>query len=115
MEERLGGQTRFEKAYDKTNWGFLDFVFKGRDSDYSKWIQDCISTRHFSILINGSPEDFFYGTRSVRQSDPLSPFLSTIVVYSFCQVINKGVQKKTDQRVHSWSRRGGNLPLAVCR
>lgn len=94
MEERLGGQTRFEKAYDKTNWGFLDFVLKGRDSDYSKWIQDCVSTRHFSILINGSPEDFFYGTRSVRQSDPLSPFLSTIVVYSFCQVINKGVQKR---------------------
>ena len=42
---------------------------------WQKWIRACISTVHFSVLINGSPESFFDSSRGLRQGDPLSPFL----------------------------------------
>jgi len=40
----------------------------------------CISTIKFSILINGTPVDFFGSTRGVRQGDSLSPLLFDIVM-----------------------------------
>ena len=42
------------------------------------WIHDCISTT-FSVLVNGSPSKFFKASRGIRQGDPLSLFLFTIV------------------------------------
>lgn len=49
-----------EKAYNHVNWEFL--------------IHFCINTVKFSVLINGSPQDFLSPQRSLRQGDPLSPF-----------------------------------------
>ena len=40
----------------------------------------CISTVRFSILINGSPNDFFGSSRGLCQGDPLSPLLFSIVM-----------------------------------
>ena len=40
----------------------------------------CISIVKFSILINGTPVDFFGSTGGVRQRDPLSPLLFDIVI-----------------------------------
>ena len=34
----------------------------------------------FSILINGSPKDFFGGSRGLRQGDSFSPLLFAIVM-----------------------------------
>ena len=40
----------------------------------------CISIVKFSILLNGSPSDFFGSSRGIRQGDPLSPLLFDIVM-----------------------------------
>ena len=50
-----------EKAYDKLNWKFLLLVLKDMGFDYKwiRWIQWCISTTSFSVIINGSPVGFF--------------------------------------------------------
>ena len=71
-----------EKAYDHVSWGFLMYMLQryGFLEKWRKWIMCCISTVKFSILINGSPSDFFGSSRGIQQGDPLSPLLFDIVM-----------------------------------
>ncbi|MCI60586.1 RNA-directed DNA polymerase (Reverse transcriptase), partial [Trifolium medium] len=42
---------------------------------WRKWIKECVCTATASVLVNGSSTDEFSLERSLRQGDPLSPFL----------------------------------------
>ena len=48
----------------------------------------CISIVKFSILLNGSPSDFFGNSRGIRQGDPLSPLLFDIVMEALSRMLD---------------------------
>ena len=52
----------------------------------------CLSTVSFSIFINGRPRGKFRGSRGLRQGDPLSSFLFTLVVDVLGRLIDKAIQ-----------------------
>lgn len=64
------GALKFDmsKAYDKVNWNF--------SHTWINWIMKCITSVQYTLLLNGSPTQPFYPSRSIRQGGPISPYLS---------------------------------------
>ena len=78
-----------EKVYDNVNWEALLKLLKkmGFGEKWCSWIQTCISTVQFSVLVNGSPVDVFGSSRGLRQGDPLSPLLFLVMMKLFSRMV----------------------------
>ena len=53
------------------------------------WIKACMTTVHFSIIVNGSPVGFFGSSRGLRQGDPLSPLLFLLIMEVLSRMLKK--------------------------
>ncbi|GJW97775.1 putative reverse transcriptase domain, reverse transcriptase zinc-binding domain protein [Tanacetum coccineum] len=56
------------------------------------WIMECVSTTSFSLSVNGSLHGFFKGKRGLRQGDPLSPYLFTLIMEVFTLMLQRRVR-----------------------
>ncbi|GKU91338.1 hypothetical protein SLEP1_g5225 [Rubroshorea leprosula] len=85
----------FEKAFDKVNWNFLDYMMMrlGFNEIWRKWIMECLQTSLLSVLVNGSPSKQFLVSRGLKQGDPLSPFLFLIVAEGLNKIINTAIDR----------------------
>ena len=70
----------FEKAFDNVNWDFLIYTLKGLGcgDKWIQWINMCISSAKFSVLVKGYPKGFFSSSNGPKQGDPLSPLYSLL-------------------------------------
>lgn len=57
-----------EKAYDYLNWGFVDYVLSrmGFGNKWRKWMEACMSTALYAVMINCGPSSFFNASRGLR-------------------------------------------------
>lgn len=82
-----------EKAYDHLYWEFLLFLLQrcGFSERWRNRIYFCISTVHFSLLVNGSLHSLFGSSRRICQCDPLSLLLFVIVMEALSKMMEKAV------------------------
>ena len=82
-----------EKVFDHVSWDFLMYMLQcnGFSEKWRKRILFYISIVRFSILINGSPEDFFGNSRGLCQGDPLSLLLFAIVMEALSRLLDGAI------------------------
>ncbi|GJZ64173.1 hypothetical protein Tco_0620594 [Tanacetum coccineum] len=75
-------QVDIQKAYDTVDYNFLKLTLLafGFHTRMVAWIMECVTSTSFSICINGSLHGYFKGKRGLRQGDPMSPYLFTLIM-----------------------------------
>ncbi|GKD65820.1 RNA-directed DNA polymerase, eukaryota, reverse transcriptase zinc-binding domain protein, partial [Tanacetum coccineum] len=91
-----------QKAYDTISWNFLKVVLEqfGFPDKMVKWIMVCVSTAKFTININGERVGYFSGGRGLRQGDPMSPYLFTLVMEAFNLIMRKNIKDTAEFKFH---------------
>nr|GEW69573.1 hypothetical protein [Tanacetum cinerariifolium] len=90
------------KAYDTVDWNFLraDLTGFGFHDKMILWIMECVTTTSFSISINGSLHGHFKGKWGLRQGDPISPYLFTIVMEVLTLILKRRVKEADGFKYH---------------
>ena len=72
-----------KKAYDHVDWDFLLYLLRRCDfrKKWHEWMDHCISTVRFSILINSTPSSFF-------NSSYLSPLFNVVVIEALSRMLS---------------------------
>nr|GEV91106.1 hypothetical protein [Tanacetum cinerariifolium] len=91
-----------QKAYDTVDWDFLrvSLISFGFHERMIAWIMECVTTTSFSISINGSLHGYFEGKRGLRQGDPLSPYLFTLIMEVFTLMLKRRVREASTFTYH---------------
>ena len=64
------------------------------------WIMTCVRTTGFTLCINGNRYRYFKGGRGLRQGDPMSPYIFTLVMEIFTQIMHKQIKENAKFRYH---------------
>ncbi|RDX60847.1 MADS-box protein SVP, partial [Mucuna pruriens] len=72
----------FKNTYDSMNWVFLDYMLRRLDfcEKCRTWIRECVFYGAPSILVNRCPIQETPMFRGLKQGDPLSPFLFSLLL-----------------------------------
>ncbi|GKC03028.1 RNA-directed DNA polymerase, eukaryota, reverse transcriptase zinc-binding domain protein [Tanacetum coccineum] len=65
-----------------------------------RWIMTCISSPSFTINVNGDKCGFFKGARGLRQGDPISPYLFTLIMEVFTLMMERKIKQNPDFKYH---------------
>ncbi|XP_022032624.1 uncharacterized protein LOC110933726 [Helianthus annuus] len=100
---RCAMKVDIQKAYDTVDWRFLRDVLHGFGfrHRFIGWITECITTTSFSLSVNGNVHGYFKGKRGLRQGDPMSPYLFTMVMEVLTLILNKAAELDSSFRFHN--------------
>ncbi|VFQ77236.1 unnamed protein product [Cuscuta campestris] len=72
----------YGKAYDSVSWKGLFQIMEALKfpKKFVTWIQFCVTSAAYSIRIDGEVFGHFKGGKGLRQGDPVSPLLFTLVM-----------------------------------
>ncbi|GJT55301.1 RNA-directed DNA polymerase, eukaryota, reverse transcriptase zinc-binding domain protein [Tanacetum coccineum] len=90
------------KAYDTVDWNFLRKILInfGFHEKMVGWIMSCVSTAAFTIGINGERYGYFRSGRGLRQGDPVSPYLFTLIMEVFSLMLARKVKECKKFKFH---------------
>ncbi|GJY81936.1 RNA-directed DNA polymerase, eukaryota, reverse transcriptase zinc-binding domain protein [Tanacetum coccineum] len=99
---RVAMKVDIQKAYDTVNWQFLEVVLMeiGFHEKMVGWIVKYVTSVSFSICVNGERFGYFKGGRGLRQGDPMSSYLITLVMEVLTLIVKDKVEKNKNFRFH---------------
>ncbi|XP_048502732.1 uncharacterized protein LOC125498547 [Beta vulgaris subsp. vulgaris] len=86
-----------EKAYDRLEWSYIFTTLDklGFSPIWIGWIEECISSSSFSVLVNGVPGEKFFPSRGIRQGDPISPYLFILCAELLARLLSSAANSPT--------------------
>ncbi|KAI3808225.1 hypothetical protein L1987_24173 [Smallanthus sonchifolius] len=99
---RCAFKIHIQKAYDTVSWSFLKDILVGFGFHQKMvgWIMTCVTTVSYSLSINGNLSGYFKGKRGLRQGDPMSPHLFTLIMEVLSLLLHQKADKNPAFRYH---------------
>ncbi|GJT94434.1 RNA-directed DNA polymerase, eukaryota, reverse transcriptase zinc-binding domain protein [Tanacetum coccineum] len=95
--QRCAFKIDIAKAYDFLKQILTHFGFHKK---IIEWIMTCVSSTAFSINVNGERHGYFKSGRGLRQGDPMSPYLFTLVMEVLTLMVQRRVSKSNQFKLH---------------
>ncbi|KAL0392939.1 UNVERIFIED_CONTAM: hypothetical protein Sradi_2516700 [Sesamum radiatum] len=67
---------------------------------FIRWIEECVTSAHFSVFLNGEVHGFFAGARGLKQGDPMSSYLFVLVMKVLHLILQQFIEQDGDFLYH---------------
>ncbi|KAL0354346.1 UNVERIFIED_CONTAM: hypothetical protein Sangu_1015900 [Sesamum angustifolium] len=72
------------------------------------WIEEYVTSAHYSVVVNGGVHGFFAGAQGLRQGDPLSPYFFVLVMEVLHMILQQLIEQDGEFQYH-WRCKELNL------